>query len=114
MNTAAEHLRTDERGQLTLDEFARTAGLTAGEVRDLLDYKLLQAQQLDLRTALALRQARRLAKDFDFDLFTTGFLAGYLRQIEDLQAEVRQLRAERPARTMYAEVSFTSVEVRGA
>jgi len=107
-------LRSDEQAQLALDEFARTAGLTADEVRELIDYGLLRAQQLDLQTALTLREARRLGKDFDFDLFTTGFLASYLRRIEDLQAEVRQLRAERPARTIYTEVSFTSVALRKA
>ena len=112
MNSAAEHLRADEQGQLALDEFARTAGLTAAEVRELVDYGLLRMQQLDLQTALALREARRQGKDFDFDLFTTGFLAGYLRRIEDLQAEVRLLRAEQPARAVYTEVSFTSIEVR--
>jgi len=114
MTSAAEHLRTDEQGQLALDEFARTAGLAPGEVRELIDYGLLRTQQLDLGTALAVREALRLGKDFDFDLFTTGFLAGYLRRIEELQDEVRQLQAERPARTVYSEVSFTSVSVRKA
>jgi len=114
MNSVAEHLCSDERGQLALDDFARTAGLAPGQVRELIDYGLLRAQQLDMATALALREARRLAKDFDFDLFTTGFLAGYLRRIEELQAEVQRLRAERPARTVYTEVSFTSVAVRQA
>jgi hypothetical protein len=114
MKSAAEHLRTDEPSRLALDEFARTAGLSTDEVRELIDYGLLQAQPLDLRTALAVRQAHRLAKDFDLDLFTTGLLAGYLRRIDELQAQVRQLSAERPARTVYTEVSFTSVSVRKA
>jgi hypothetical protein len=114
MNSAAEHLRSEEPGQLARDEFARTTGLTTNEVRELMDYGLLRAEQLNLRTALALRQARQLGKDFDFDLFTTGFLAGYLRRIEELQAEVQRLRAERPARTVYTEVSFTTVAVRQA
>ena len=114
MSSAAEHLRADEQDALAPDEFARTAGLTPAEVRELVGYGLLGAQQLDLRTALSLREARRQGEDFDFDLFTTGLLAGYLRRIEDLLVEVRQLRAERPARTVYSEVSFTSIEVRKA
>jgi len=114
MNSAAEHLRSEEPGLLARDEFARTSGLTANDVRELMDYGLLPTEQLNLRTALALRQARQLGKDFDFDLFTTGLLAGYLRRIEELQAEVQRLRAERPAPTVYTEVSFTSVAVRQA
>ena len=34
MNSAAEHLRTDERDALAVDDFARTAALTPAEVRE--------------------------------------------------------------------------------
>lgn len=112
-SSTAEHLRTDERGQLATNDFAHTAGLAPDQVRELIDYGLLPPGELDLRTALSLRAARRQGKDFDLDLFTIGLIAGYLRRIEDLENEVRQLRAERPARTVYSEVSFTSVAVRG-
>ena len=111
MNPAVEGLQADESAALALDDFARIARLTATEVRELLDYGLLDAQQMNYRSALCLREARRMGEDFDLDLFTTGFLAGYLRRIEELEAEVRQLRAERPARTAYSEVSFTSIVV---
>ena len=112
MNSAAEHLQVDVPDQLATDEFARTAGLTPDQVRELIDYGLLRPDQLDLRGALSLREARRQAKDFDFDLFTTGFLAGYLRRIDELQEQMQRLQAERPARTVYSEVSFTAITVK--
>lgn len=112
MNSPVEDLHADASSALAPDDFARIARLTAGQVRELVDYGLLDAQQMDIRSALCLREAQRMGGDFDFDLFTVGFLAGYLRRIEELETEVRQLRAERPARTTYSEVSFTSISVR--
>ena len=112
MTSATEHLQTDVPDQLATDDFARTAGLAPDQVRELLDYGLLRPAELDLRSALSLREARRQGQAFDFDLFTIGILAGYLRRIAALEAQLQKLQAERPARTMYSEVSFTSIEVR--
>jgi hypothetical protein len=109
MTSATTHLRPQDPGPLDLGEFARTAGLGEGEIRELMEYGLLAAQDLDLRRALLLRDAARLKKDFDLDLFTTGLLAGYLLRISELEDELRRLRAERPQRVVYTEVSFTSV-----
>ena len=38
MNSAAEHLRADEPDQLATDDFSRITGLTADQVRELVDY----------------------------------------------------------------------------
>lgn len=111
MSSATEHLRPEQA--CALDEFARTAGLAASEVRELMQYQLLAPDALDLRHALALRAAVRLKQDFDLDLFTTGLLAGYIGQIEELEAQLRKLQAERPGRTVYTEVSYTSIAVHG-
>lgn len=113
MKSAADHLRPDETGVMSIPDFARIAGLTEHDVRALIDDQLLAPGQIDLRSALALRQAVRLQHDFDLDLFSTGLLAGYIRRVAEMQAEIDQLRAQRPGRTVYTEVSFTAVEVRG-
>jgi len=110
MTSAVEHLEAGDE-VLRADEFARIAGLQESQVRELLDYQLLSAPRLDMRTAFALREANRIGRDFDLDLFSVGLLAGYLRRIEGLESEVQWLRAERPARAVYTEVSFTSVEL---
>jgi len=109
MTSATKHLRPQDTTRLDLPEFAGTAGLPESDIRELIDYGLLAPQELDTRTALVLREAAGLKKDFDLDLFTTGLLAGYLLRIESLESELRRLRAERPARMVHTEVSFTSV-----
>lgn len=112
MNGATEHLVPADDRPLGMDEFARTASVSKQDVEELVQYQLLARDRLDLRTALALRAAAKLRSDFDLDLFTTGLLAGYLLRIEDLEGEVQRLRARAPARAVYTEVSFTSVEIR--
>lgn len=109
MNGVTDHLRPEERNQLDTHEFARIATLTPDEVRELVDYGLLPPGRFDTHTALALREAARLRRDFDLDLFATGLLAGYVREISELQATVRQLKAERSGRVVYSEVQFTAV-----
>ena len=113
MSSTTEHLRPDDRSVMTIHEFARVAGLPEQDVRELMDDQLLGPGHIDLRSALALREAVRLQHDFDLDLFSTGLLAGYIRRVAELQAEIGQLRAERSSRSVYAEVSFTAVEMRG-
>jgi hypothetical protein len=109
MNSASHHLRPQDPTPLALGEFARVAGLGEHDIHELIDYGLLAADRLDTHTALALRDAARLKNDFDLDLFSTGLLAVQLLRISELEGEVRRLRAERPARVVYTEVSFTSV-----
>jgi chaperone modulatory protein CbpM len=113
MTSVAEHLGPGDR-VLPRDEFARIAGLQESQLRELIDYQLLAPATLDLRAAFALREANRIGSDFDLDLFTIGLLAGYLRRIDDLEGEVQRLRGERSVRSVYTEVSFTSVTVRQA
>lgn len=111
MSNTAEHLRPDERNVLSMDEFARTAGLSAKDIRELIEYGLLAPEELDAQRAFALRKAAGLKNDFDLDLFTTGLLAAYVAQTMELQAEVRQLRAERPGAVVYTSVLFSAVEL---
>lgn len=114
MSGLTEHLRPDEGELLSQEDFARTAGLSPQQVRELEDYGLLPHRRLDLATALALREAVRLKDDFDLDLFSTGLVAGYVEKIRELQAELDRLRAQRPSTSVYTEVSFTAVTVQRA
>lgn len=107
-----EPLVPDDGRVLTEDDFARSAGVTKAQLRELLDYGLLPGRKLDMPAALALREAMRLHSDFDLDLFSTGLIAGYIERIHALQAELRQLQAERCGHTVYTEVSYTAVSVR--
>jgi hypothetical protein len=109
MTGATEHLRPEDGGVISKEEFARTIGLPQQQVQELMAYGLIPAGKLDLAAAMALREAVRLKNDFDLDIFSTGLLAGYIEKIHALQAELRRLNAERPVRTVVTEVSFTSV-----
>lgn len=111
MNAVTDHLMPDDGRALAPAEFAATSGLSEAEVRELQGYHLLPGD-LDLRTALALREATRLRADFDLDLFTTGLLAGYIRRVHDLESQLQHERAHARPQAVYTEVSFTSVEVR--
>ena len=113
MSSTTEQLRPDDASAMSIPDFARVAGLPEHDVRELMDDELLAPGRIDLRSALALREAVRLQHDFDLDLFSTGLLAGYIRRVAELEAEVAQLRAQRPGRSVYTEVSFTAVEMRG-
>lgn len=111
MTSTTEHLRPEEGEMMSIPDFARIAGLSERDVRELVDDQLLAPAHIDLHSALALREAGRLQHDFDLDLFSTGLLAGYIRRVAQLEAEVAQLRAQRPGRSIYTEVSFTAVQV---
>lgn len=113
MSSTTEHLRPDETSAMSIPDFARVAGLPEHDVRELMDDQLLAPGRIDLRSALALREAVRLQHDFDLDLFSTGLLAGYIRRVAELEAQIGQLRAQLPGRGVYTEVSFTAVEIRG-
>jgi hypothetical protein len=113
MSGTMEHLAPEDGRPLSLAEFASTAGLSEADVRELQGYQLLAADDLDLHTALALREAARLRADFDLDLFTTGLLAGYIRRVRELERELQHARAHTRVGSVYTEVSFTSVEMHG-
>jgi len=113
MSGTTEHLVPNDGRALSAQEFASTAGLSEADIRELQGYQLLGPGDLNLHTALALREAVRLRSDFDLDLFTTGLLAGYIRRVHELERELQHVSAHTRAASVYTEVSFTSVELHG-
>jgi hypothetical protein len=116
MTQAAEHILPDEGRLLSPAEFAEIAGLREAEVQELIGYGLVGEGdlRLDARGALLLRQAVRLRADFDLDLFSTGLVARFMDRIESLESQLREARARLGADRGWTEVSFTSVQIRGA
>lgn len=113
MTGPIEHLAPEDGHAMSTAEFASTAGLTEADVRELQDYQLIAPHELDLRMALALREAVRLRSDFDLDLFTIGLLAGYIRRIRELELQLQNQRAQARSTSVSVEVSYASVEVHG-
>lgn len=99
----AEAVWLDERGAVTLIELAECSGLTAEEVRTLVDYGALvptdpAAGVLTFAPAwiAAARMACRLRDDFEVDARGLALALALLERIEDLESEVRGLRARLP------------------
>ena len=100
MGQAIEFAWTDVRETATVAELARSCGLGADEVRELVDYGALRPIGLSgtepvfsVEALPALREAARLRRDFDLDLFAVAILLGYLERIGALERQVHLLQA---------------------
>jgi chaperone modulatory protein CbpM len=96
----------DARETVTVTELSRVCGLSAAELDELVEYGALaplerhQAERaFSAEWVVPLRTAGRLRQDFDLDLFAVAILLGYLNRIEELEREVKSLRARLPGET---------------
>jgi chaperone modulatory protein CbpM len=105
MTARAQVAWLDARETVTVTELARVSGLSPSELQELVEYgALAPVQRTQTTTTLVfsaacvapLRQAVRLRRDFDLDLFMVGMLLDYLQRIEDLEKQVRSLKAQLP------------------
>ena len=94
----------DARETVTVPELSRVCGLSAAELDELVEYGALTPLQhgqseraFSAEWVVPLRTAGRLRQDFDLDLFAVSILLGYLNRIEELEREVKSLRAHLPA-----------------
>lgn len=93
----------DARETVSMRELARACGLSAAELDELVEYGALAPlhrgqpeRTFSAEWIVPLRTAGRLRHDFDLDLFAVAILLGYLTRIEDLEREVKHLRAHLP------------------
>lgn len=93
----------DARETLTVSELSRVCGLSASELDELVEYGALNPiprnepeRAFSAECVAALRAAGRLRRDFDLDLFAVAILLGYINRIEELEREVKSLRAHLP------------------
>lgn len=100
----SDGVRLDEWQMLPLDEVAQACELTTVEVRELVEFGVVEPVAHQGRDCLRgdrlapLRRAAALRRDFELDLFAMGLLVGYLERIEALEREVSGLRARLSAR----------------
>lgn len=99
----AEAVWLDERGALTVVELTQCSGLTADEVRELVDLGALAPSNPDSPEPMfdpaciaAARVASRLRTDFEVDTRGLALALALLERIDDLEAQIRALRARLP------------------
>jgi chaperone modulatory protein CbpM len=87
----------------TLSQLAHQSGFSVDEVAELLSCGAIRPLQIDSEEPTfspacvsALRKVRTLRTDHSLDLFTVGVLIGYVHRIEELEQEVRALKAHLP------------------
>lgn len=96
----------DGRETLTQAELARGSDLTESELAELIEYGALTPLPesdgeplFSIDCLSALRQAARLRRDFDLDLFAVAMLLRYLERIGSLERQLRSLQAHQPFHT---------------
>ena len=84
----------------TLSQLAHQSGFSVDELVELLECGAIRPLQLDSEEPMfspdcvsSLRNVRTLRTDHNLDLFTVGILIGYVHRIEELEQEVRTLKA---------------------
>lgn len=89
----------DAKETIGAEELCRACRITIEELREIADYGApasLRAGDVQLFTAdwlMPLREAARLRRDFDLDLFAASLAAQHLHRIAALEQELRTLRA---------------------
>lgn len=94
-----------EAGEIiTPAELTQVCRISSAELDELVEYGALTpmgrqgGQRAFSRACVAsLRTASKLRQDYDLDLFTVALLVEHLSRIEELEREVRFLRANVPA-----------------
>jgi len=93
-------LRIDERGEISWTQLIELSGLTEPQLRELVDDGALvplapeaPAWSFHARAAAVARTAGRLGRELDLDAHALAVVMRFLSRIEELEAELRALRA---------------------
>jgi hypothetical protein len=94
-----------EECEFSITQLAEIAGLTEGELRELVDYGAIApvdaaARQWSFtgRSLVTVRAACRLRADFELEPHGVALVVSLLDRIRELQAELARLRAQLPRR----------------
>ena len=99
-NERSELAWLDGRETITLAELTRACTLSAAELDELVGYGALaplratpQETLFSAEWVMPLRQAARLRRDLDVDLYAVAIMLGFLDRIAGLESELRSLQA---------------------
>lgn len=97
---ANDAVRLDEFTEITWTQLVSACGLPEGEVRELVQYGALVPRDptaptwtFEARWLVVARHASKLRRDFDLDPHGVSIVLGYVERIEELEAELRAMRA---------------------
>lgn len=101
MKTQADDaMRLDEYTEITWTQLVSACGLPEGEVRELVRYGALVPRDptaptwtFEARWLIVARHASKLRRDFDLDPHGVSVVLSYVERIENLEAELRAMRA---------------------
>jgi chaperone modulatory protein CbpM len=95
-----EALRIDERGAIEWTQLIEVSGLPEAELRELVDDGALvpvdvtaRTWSFDAHSLVLARTAGRLRRELDLDAHALAVVLRFVARIEDLEAELRALRA---------------------
>ncbi len=101
-----EVLWLDEHQQLSLAELAELSGLLETEVRELMECDAIVpvdrhavTPRFSADCIVTMRRAYRMRKDFELDAHGMALAVTLLGRIQELEAQLNQLRAQQPQRT---------------
>jgi hypothetical protein len=102
MIPSADHAQwLDTLTEVTWTELVGASGLPEAELRELVDCGAVVPRDpgsptwtFEARWITVVRTASRLRRDFELDLHGVSVLLRYLERIEQLEADVRKLRAQ--------------------
>ncbi|MFA4914018.1 MAG: chaperone modulator CbpM [Burkholderiaceae bacterium] len=88
----------DSREAVSLVELSTACGISSDDLVELIDYGALtpmpmQSERFSAHYIVQLRTVSRLRVDFDLDIFTAALFMKYLDRIEELEEELRSLKA---------------------
>jgi chaperone modulatory protein CbpM len=97
---ADDAVRLDTVTEVTWTQLVSASGIPEGELRELVRYGALVPRDPDAPTwtfearwLVVARTASRIRHDFELDPHGVSVVLGYVERIEQLQAELRALRA---------------------
>jgi chaperone modulatory protein CbpM len=90
----------DTRTTLTVVELAESCGISEGIVQDLVDYGALSPSgsrpgewTFSAQCVVSVRKAVRLCTDLELETSAMALVVSFLERIQELEAQVRRLRA---------------------
>jgi chaperone modulatory protein CbpM len=96
----SEAFTISESGEISFAQLVEYSGLTESELKELIDYGALSPRdpavepwQFDAHALRAARLAERLRRDFELDANALSIVLSYVERIEELEKELRELRA---------------------